>query len=436
VSQEIAVSEAVGSVPQIRGIAFALGFFFSFRLAIVLLSVNLFGLEPGTGSALSLGLDLLLFIVVCFRSIGEAPKSATPIVLLPAMRWVLGYLIFAALSLVWSETASLANSLAYWFGLALDVANVTLYLRMAPRGDEACSMMKGFIWSSCLLAVVAWIMPVQPDLRLGDEQFFNTNEIGNLCAMAIFFMQYLTRRNHERWRVAKLLLILTLIRSLSKSTLLAFLVGQGVLLLLDRSTSRRTKIITLAGALVMVLAFWGLFADYYGVYTTAGNQAETLTGRTAIWLYVVNSAFDHPWTAWIGHGFDSWWKVVPPFGIESFEARHAENEILQQFYAYGIAGVVLLAGVYGSIAQQLRRLAPGPEKLVFLAFLSFVVVRGLAVADAFDFLLPAWAIAMMSILIDRARAGQSVLQLASSEDDLNRIIGVERPSAPDAQPTS
>ncbi len=90
-----------------------------------------------------------------------------------------------------------------------------------------------------------------------------------------------------------------------------------------------------------------------------------------------------------------------PFGNEMFEARHAENEILQQFYAFGVAGVVLLIGVYGSLFRQLRRLRRGPTRVLLLAMLIFVLVRGLAVADAFDLLLPLWSIILISVVVDR-----------------------------------
>jgi O-antigen ligase len=150
----------------------------------------------------------------------------------------------------------------------------------------------------------------------------------------------------------------------------------------------------------LILVFWGLFEAYYDIYTTAGNQAETLTGRTAIWFYVLNAVSDHPWNLWIGHGFDSWWKVVPPFGAEQFEARHAENELLQQFYAYGALGILTLVGIYGSLYRQVRRLPKSPIKVLFLSLLLFIVVRGMAVADSFEYLLPLWFIILISALAD------------------------------------
>jgi exopolysaccharide production protein ExoQ len=405
---EIAATQEVSfERVQIRGLAFVVGFFFSFRLSIVLISVQVLGLEPSAGSALSLGLDCMLLGLVCFDSIGAGRRSIASILRLPAMRWVIAFLAFSCISLLWSETASLTDSLAYWLGLVIDVVNMILLLRSDSETNTACSLMKGFIWSSCLLALIAWIMPAQADLRLGDEQFFNTNEIANVCVFAIFFAQFLTRRNHESWRFAKFFLAITVLRSLSKSTLIAFLVSESLLLIFDRSMSRKAKVFLMTGALVLILSFWGLFEAYYDVYTTAGNQAETLTGRTAIWLYVFNAIFDHPWTLWIGHGFDSWWKVVPPFGNEMFEARHAENELLQQLYVFGVAGVVLLIGIYYSLFRQICKLERGREhgsvRALFISMLVFILVRGLAVADSFDLLLPLWCVVLISVIVDRGR---------------------------------
>lgn len=389
-------------------VPFTVGFYFSFRLCVVLIAVRILGVTPSTGTAIGIGLDLLLCGLVCFTSLDASRRSARSILRLPAVRWVLLFLAFSCLSLLWSETASPATSFAYWCGLAMDVAMVAMLLREDLGGGSACEVLRGSVWGGCLIAVAAWMMPTAADLRLGDEEFLNTNQIGNLCAFAIFFAQYLTRRRHGNWRPAKFLLVVTLVRSLSKATLAAFVVSEACLLLMDSSIRRKTKVLLATGALLMVLAFWGTFEAYYEVYTTAGNQAETLTGRTAIWLYAVNAAFDHAYTPWIGHGIDAWWKVVPPFGNEFFEARHAENEVLQQFYAYGCAGVLLLAGIYGALWRQLGRLEPSPTKVVFLCMLIFVLVRGLAEAEPFDLLLPLWSVVLISALAaeHRARSAQ------------------------------
>ena len=386
---------------NLNGMAFVVGFFFSFRLSIVLISVGLFGTEPSVGTAVSLGLDMLLLTFVCFGSLGATHCTLSSMLRLWSVRWVAIFLALSCCSLMWSDTASLLTSTAYWCGLVADVAIMVLLLRSDSTLRVSHSLMKGFIWSACCLAILAWIMPTQPDLRLGDEQFFNTNEIGNLCALAIFFAQFLMRRKDGQWRAALFLLVVTLFRSLSKTTLVAFLVSESFLMIQDRSIRRKTKIILIFLVIVIILIFWGLFESYYDIYTTTGNQSETLTGRTAIWLYVVNAVQDHPWTLWIGHGFDSWWNVVPPFGSGRFEARHAENEFLQQFYAYGVLGVIMLGGLYGSLYRQVRSLGREPIRILFQSILLFTLVRGLAEADPFDLLLPLWAVMMISFLVQK-----------------------------------
>ncbi|MGA7706330.1 MAG: hypothetical protein WCD77_00975, partial [Acidobacteriaceae bacterium] len=44
----------------------------------------------------------------------------------------------------------------------------------------------------------------------------------------------------------------------------------------------------------------------------------------------------------------------------------------------------------------------GPVKTFFLAFLLFVLVRGIADTERFDLSLPLWAIVMISLLVEHA----------------------------------
>lgn len=396
----IPVDEAF-EIPEATGLAFAAGFYFSFRSIIALFCVDVLGAEARTGAEASLALDFLLLVLVCFHSLGAGDRTFREILRLPVNRWVAIFLAFSLCSLAWSGTVSLPTSFIYWCGMGADVAIVMLLLGGGSIERMATAMMKGFVVSACCLALVAWMMPTQPDLRLGDEEFFNANQIGNLCAFAVFMAQYLMRGRKKGWMLAALFLTITLVRSLSKTTLVAFLICESFLVIQDRSMSRKTKALLTTAAVMLVLAFWGLFEAYYDIYTTTGNQAETLTGRTGIWIYVFSAALEKPWT---GHGFDSMWKVIPTFGPDQFEARHAENELLQQFWAYGAVGLIMLAGIYGSLFRRIRKLARGPERVLFLAILLYVLVRGLAEAEPFDLLLPLWMVVVFGALIENASA--------------------------------
>jgi exopolysaccharide production protein ExoQ len=376
-----------------------IGFFFSIRILMVLLSVRILQQDPQTGVALSLGLNFLLFVVVVFSSFGSAPRTLASILRLPSCLWVVLFLGFSGCSLVWSVASSLPAAAAFWCAMTADVAMVVLLLRTGPISAVSSGLMKGHVYGTCCLALVAWILPAQSDLRLGDEELLGANQFGYACALAIFFAQYLiyTQSKQSRWKFAAGFMAITLFRSLSKTTIVAFVAGETILLILEKSISRKTKIMLVLATVVVIALASGLLIAYYDIYTNAGNQAETLTGRLGIWAYILNEAVDRPW---IGHGFHSVWKVIPPFG--DFEARHAHNELIQQFYAYGVVGIFILVGLYGSFYRQVRKLARSPLKTLLLGLLIFAIVRGFADTEAFDLSFPLWAIVMFSAIMSQS----------------------------------
>src|SRR5580704_4674118 len=199
-----------------------IGFFFSFRLFFVLLATHVLNADPQTGVMLSLGLNYILLALVIFHSIGNAPKTLASITRLPCYRWVLCFLGFSGCSLIWSATSSLPAAVAFWCAMAADLAMVILLLRMDNTSDISSSIMKGYVYGACCIAFIAWIMPAQSDLRLGDDEFLGPNQIGYACAFAVFFAQYLLRAEQGRWKLPTAFLAITLLRSLSKTTILAF----------------------------------------------------------------------------------------------------------------------------------------------------------------------------------------------------------------------
>jgi O-antigen ligase len=390
--------------------AFAAGFFFSFRAALVMISARWLHLETEDGVIAGLAIQSALLVAITFQAVGPAARTIVAMTRQSTVRWALCFLAFSCSSLMWSATISRAASFLYWSAMASDVAIVVLLLRGRPAGEIARSLMRGFIAATCVLACIAWIMPASDDLRLGDPDYFNTNQIGNLCAMAVFMAQFLTARKDGRWRLEIFFLTVTLLRSLSKATIVAFIVAEGLLMIRDRTMRRKTKTFIALAAVLLVAAYWGLIGSYLDAYTSAGNQAQTLTGRTAIWAYTLDVSLDRPW---FGNGIDAMWKVFPPFGREMFEARHAENELLQQFYAYGLAGIVMLVGLYASLFRAILRGRDGISKSILAAVMLFIFVRGFAEAEPFDLLLPLWMITLFSSIVDQR--GESHAELTSSQ---------------------
>jgi exopolysaccharide production protein ExoQ len=387
--------------PAANGLALVVGFYFAFRSFIMVLAVQLLGMDPRTGTGISLSFDYFFLLITAFCAFGVARYPFRQMVQLTTVRWVFAFLGFSCCSFLWTGTASLSSAIAYWCAMAADVFIVILLFRAGSLKETSSSLMTGFVWGASTVAVIAWMMPAQSDLRLGVEDLLGPNQIGYLCAFAFFFAHYLMREQRRGFVLLSTLLAVTLLRTLSKTTIAAFLVSEGFLLISDKTISRKTKFLVTFASVTVVAVCWGLLTSYYDIYTNAGSQSETLSGRLGIWAYLLAEALQQPW---IGHGFDSVWKVVPPFGPDQFEAAHAHNELLQQFYAYGLVGIILFAGIYFSFYRLIRRLAKGSLRTFLFAFLLFVLVRGFADTERFDLSLPMWTVIMMSLLIDHNRA--------------------------------
>jgi exopolysaccharide production protein ExoQ len=388
-----------------------IGFFFAFRLFLVPLSAMVFGADPQNGVGASLALNYLLLGVVGFGSLGTVsansraglkPLTLKSILRLPCVFWVLLFLGFSGCSLAWTIAVSLPAAAAFWCAMAADSAMVVLLLRTTPAANLASSLARGYVYGACAIAALAWMMPAESDMRLAAGDLVGPNQIGYVCALGFFFAQYAMRsqegKSNGGLKFCAGLLAVTLLRSLSKTTILAFIAGEAVLLLGDKSISRAAKVKVMLAAVLTLAMFSGLLLSYWDVYLNAGNQSETLTGRIGIWGYLLEKSLEQPW---IGHGIHSVWKVVPTFGPDQFEARHAHNELLQQFYAYGAAGVVMLIGLYGSFWRRVKRLASSPVKPLLLGLLVFAIVRGLADTESFDLSLPLWAIVLFSAAVSQ-----------------------------------
>jgi O-antigen ligase len=218
------------------------------------------------------------------------------------------------------------------------------------------------------------------------------------------------------WRWPAFWLTLTLIRSVSKTSIAAFCVAMIFYLFKDAAMTRATKIkITIAG-LIIIGSLTGLLVRYADNYTESVDPT-TLTGRTVIWGATSDLAIEKPF---LGYGFYAYRFVVPPFG--TFEATHAHNEILQQFFALGALGVVLVIGLYWTIFRQIRRAPPSTLKTFAATVLIFALVHGITDTLPFDLSFLLWLMAMFSILL-AAQSAQPLPPAALADSVDHQLIG-------------
>jgi exopolysaccharide production protein ExoQ len=369
-----------------------IGFLFAFRAC---LPVLWFQDDPQQGSIITVALSLSLLIVAWLSTAGSTPSIPAACFRNTTLRWIAAFLGLNLISLFWS-TAPLDAAASYWAAWIADVATIWLIMHDGPADDRANAVMKGFIWGACLVAIVAWSLPAMPDLRLGQEVYFHPNYIAMICVFGTLMALHLSHKE-TNWRWPAFWLTLTLIRTISKTSIVAFLIAMTYYLFKDTALSRAAKIkIAIAGVIILG-SLSGLLATYVNTYTESADPS-TLTGRTIIWATSSELALEKPV---FGHGFYAYRFVVPPFG--TFEAGHAHNELLQQFFALGALGVLVVLGLYLTMFLQIRRAPRSSLKTLAYTLLIFALVHGITDTLPFDLSFPLWLMAMLSILLASTR---------------------------------
>jgi O-antigen ligase len=373
------------------------GFFFVFRAGLTFL---FFQQEPVTGSVMTIAIGLALAYGAVLYSSEAA--ACLPVATRP-LRWIAAMLALSLASVLWSAAQSPAAALAYWSGMAADVALVLLLLRRGDAERMTEALMQGAVWGAVALAVVGWCSPATDDLRLGNDAFLHPNTLGLEIGLATLMAQYLARRG-SLWKGLGIALAVTLLRTLSKTAIIAFVVAECWWLMQHREMTRKAKMRLAAVALVVVASFWGLLTAYLDAYnsTGSGDQGETLTGRTVLWAAALSMSLERPW---FGHGIYSFKALIPAFG--SFAAVHAHNEALQQFFEYGAAGLAIAACVYASFYRQVRRAGSSELRTLSLSLLIFALVRGLTDTVSFGLSFPLWLLAALSVCVARRAAAEA-----------------------------
>ena len=373
-----------------------IGFVFAFR---VCLTVLWFQDEPESASILSVALSLILLTAAALSTIGSKPSIPRSCFRTPTLRCIAAFLSLALLSLLWTP-APLAAAAGYWCAWIADIAAIWFIFRDGPPENSAASLMKGFVCGACLVAIIAWSLPATQDLRLGDEDFLHPNALGFLFGIATLLAAHLARKN-TLWVGPALFLGATLIRTLSKSAIIAFIAAFGFALIRDSTLSRKVKTWIGIAAGLIVASLWGLLEAYLVTYSQ-GVGPETLTGRTLIWAVSLEYAVKKPI---LGNGFYSYRFIVPPFG--TFEAQQAHDELLQQFFSFGAVGVLLAIALYWLFFRQIRRAPSSHLKTLAATLLLFALIRGLTDTQNFDLSFPLWLMAMLSILLAAQTPSQS-----------------------------
>lgn len=397
----LAFSIESGDVSTGRPLFFpgVVGFFFVFRFCLNFL---FFQANPVEGTVVGISIALALLYGAVLYSADDRICVRPQLLRIPPIRWIFALLGLSFVSLSWTGAQSVVAAFAYWAGMAADVVIVLLLLRGRDAERYTEGIMKGAVWGAVALALIAWCSPATADLRLGNDAFLHPNTLGLEIGIATLVAQYLASRA-PLWKWLGIGLAITLLRTLSKTAIIALVIAECWYLIQNKQMAHKVKLHICVVTLIVVASFWGLLNSYLDAYnnTGSGSQVETLTGRTVLWTVAFSMGLEKPW---LGHGIYSFKALIPVFG--TFQAVHAHNELLQQFFEYGVAGVVIAAGVYWSFYRQARRASASELKTLALTLLLFALLHGLTDTLIFDLSYPLWMLTALSLCLVRPLTGE------------------------------
>jgi exopolysaccharide production protein ExoQ len=351
-----------------------------------------FQAQPRTGTAVNVAASCLSLYLSSLVAVAFGYSEAKRVWSRPA-RWVLAYACLAGISLLWTQSSSMLNPFGYWIGLIAELGAVALLLRCDQSSKLIPAALKGFVWATVVVALVAWTAPGTWELRLGQQDYLHPNIIGDQFALGSLFSIYLADRfpSERRWKWICVTLLFSLIRAVSKASIISFACAASFYFLRHSKLSSRSQLKVFALALAMIAVSWHFIDPYISMYAAGQNNVETLTGRTVIWSVSFDIAAEKPW---LGHGLASYLSVVPDFG--PFTSRHAHNDLLQQFFNFGVLGLSLSIAVYASFYRHLRRSSPSTERGLAFSVLIYGLLHGLVDASSVELMLPCCMIFMLA----------------------------------------
>jgi exopolysaccharide production protein ExoQ len=373
-----------------------------FRFAFALL---FFRENQAVATAVGAALDIV-FVYCLLLSIGGAESIERQTRFPALVHWILAYCLWCAASLSWTRATSLVSATGYFASMFLDVAIVGAMIWWGDLEAVTIASVKGIIAGGWLISLCALLSTSDdPNGRLGNLEFLHPGKVGEYAGQAALcscFMWVRSRKDEGsgRWLWVGSALSLTwiVLRSLSKTSMIAFVCSGAVFILFSRVVSLKTKVVALVCASLLFCAMYTVVNNYLeGYLEEKPGEATTLTGRTLLWAKSWDMIQEHPA---LGYGFLSF----RDYGPQDWDVRtvHAHNEWITQWFQLGFIGLMITIGIYLSYFRHLMRSPQSPQRELGLGMLIYMLIQGFAIAEPSGLTFP---LPMMLLLATWAKPG-------------------------------
>ncbi len=323
-------------------------FIYYFSNAITLL---FFKENPKLGTAANIFIKAVyLIILICYSAIykrkvlfqtkeisSQYKYMPIPVILL---------CIWVFISILWTS-ANLYSSLGYWVMLLLEVIPVIVYIFLFPFDLILKGTVNGIIYGGLTICIIAVFNGFSQTGRLGNEDFFHPNIIGNLTAIAL--ITYFTTMDKRRCKSNIYNIVIVgffasvLLLTVCKTAIIAFIITLIVFTFIIQTKSssfgQSVKLLIMITPLVIgILMFFGKYTStYFNKYLETEKLVRTLTGRTLIWDISIQLIKEN----WIlGYGFMAFREVIGG-GLFHVRIGSAHNDYLNVLFNFGAVGLTL-----------------------------------------------------------------------------------------------
>lgn len=346
------------------------------------------------------------------------PRREKVIAILRANWPILLFLLYGAVSILWSDFPGVA--LKRWVKA---LGALTMVLIVLTESNPLAAVRSWLARVGFLLVPLSVLLiKYYPDLGRGYNRFTwsayyvgvatGKNELGIICLVfgvaAVWRLLQLYERGHlsrKKWgtlaQLVTLLMTFWLFAMANSVTSQSCFFMASVLMLSThfRLVHRSRWMIHALVVLMLTVAVSALFLNFGSDLVRSMGRDPTLTGRTEVW----KSVFQLAGNPWVGTGFESFWlgpRIEKLWEIHWWHPNEAHNGYIEVYLNLGWIGLLLFAFVlintYRRVMSTLRR---SPEEgRLRLAFL-FTALAYNCTESATGAMHPVWIVFLLAAIV-------------------------------------
>ena len=267
------------------------------------------------------------------------------------MPFLIALTAIAAFSFLWSIDPGVSQRRGIAIAMTTGAG-----LFMAARYDwKTILRVLGAVWITVavlgfLTALVNPSFGVMYDIHVGAWKglYYEKNQMGGHMARAAFlcgFLFLMDRKARRLWGFGIAICSLMVLLSTSKTSLLALMLGFGILFIAAwMKRGVRTGLTTAWLGVIVAGVFTGVMVFAPEIIFTALGRDPSLTGRTDIWGALIDKIDERPM---LGYGYGVFWAPdsLPAYWVREaveWDAPTAHNGWLEVALATGLIGLSLL----------------------------------------------------------------------------------------------